>query len=353
MSTAADRVLVGYGKRTWLAHPSPSSQPHFYSPDFFLTSSQPWFTHEFSREFDITALSQLLSPNIVQPSAKLKLHWIPPDRTRFQEAFTDLQRRFAVRELLKAVPYCFEKSTQQVSPEILVRSLVSLLNKTVARPMHLYGCWEQGRGILGGSPEILFSLENETLKTMACAGTRRINDKGNSIDQEMSSLLADPKERHEHQLVIDGIAESLAAFGKILQAQTTVLQFPGLLHLVTPIRLKLADIESSATSQFDAFVRALHPTPALGAFPKQAGWLWLKDYQTIMDRQRYGAPFGCLREDGTAACFVAIRNMQWDEQRIMLGAGCGIVPESHPDKEWQEIHAKLHSIKTILGLLHN
>lgn len=353
MSMATDRVLVGYGKRTWLAHPSSRSQPHFYSPDFFLTSSQPWFTHEFFREFEITALSQLLASHAIQPSAKLNVCWIPPDRSCFQEAFTDLQRRFAARELLKAVPYCFEKSTQQVSSEILAGSLISLLNKTVAHSMHLYGCWEQGRGILGGSPEILFSFENETLKTMACAGTRRLADKGNSIEQEKLSLLADPKERHEHQLVIDGISESLAAFGKISQDQTTVLQFPGLLHLITPIQLKLDAVESSTVvSRFNAFVRALHPTPALGAFPKQAGWLWLKHYQTIINRQRYGAPFGCLREEGsTAVCLVAIRNMQWDEQGIALGAGCGVVPESHPDKEWQEIHAKLHSIKTILGLL--
>jgi menaquinone-specific isochorismate synthase len=49
-------------------------------------------------------------------------------------------------------------------------------------------------------------------------------------------------------------------------------------------------------------------------------------------------------------CLVAIRNMQWDENGSRMGAGCGIVKESLPEREWQEVQQKLSSIQIMLGL---
>jgi menaquinone-specific isochorismate synthase len=47
---------------------------------------------------------------------------------------------------------------------------------------------------------------------------------------------------------------------------------------------------------------------------------------------------------------VAIRNAQWFEGSIHIGAGCGIVPQSLLKNEWKEIQLKMQSIKNILGL---
>ena len=66
---------------------------------------------------------------------------------------------------------------------------------------------------------------------------------------------------------------------------------------------------------------------------------------------RYGAPVGYIEEGGKdSRCLVAIRNMQWKDNWIGLGAGCGIVPESRLDLEWEELQLKIQSIKEILGL---
>jgi menaquinone-specific isochorismate synthase len=361
MTTGPKHVLVGYGPRTWLnappsipsqQQPSQPTQPYFYSSDFFLQAAHPWFTHEFSHEIEINQLIQELSTFFDSSEPLLQtINWTSPDYTHFQKAFSNLQTRFVSKELQKAVPYVFEKTSQKVTSPLLMRSLISLLKQSLSRPMYLYGFWEKSQGILGGSPEILFSLEKEDrllLKTMACAGTRK------SADQDrLPKLLDDPKERHEHQLVVEGITQSLTPFGKVTAGETGLLQYPSLLHLVTSIQVELPSFEETVicSQKFETFVRALHPTPALGAFPKEAGQKWLVNYQTLMNRQRYGAPIGYIKADGgNATCFVAIRNMQWNEQGIMLGAGCGVVPDSNLEREWQEINAKLNAIKTILAL---
>ena len=87
---------------------------------------------------------------------------------------------------------------------------------------------------------------------------------------------------------------------------------------------------------FKAATTALHPTPALGAFPKEAGFTWLENYNQQMPRGRYGAPVGCLLNN-QATCIVAIRNVQWKGSQAKIGAGCGIVKESVLENEWNEI----------------
>ncbi|HEY4831978.1 MAG TPA: chorismate-binding protein, partial [Waddliaceae bacterium] len=99
---------------------------------------------------------------------------------------------------------------------------------------------------------------------------------------------------------------------------------------------------------FIEVVEMLHPTPALGAFPRILGKTWLMDYQTKMNRGRYGAPVGYYypsKEEGE--CFVAIRNVQWVGPEAQIGAGCGIVAQSVFEQEWDEIQLKIQSIKSM------
>lgn len=221
-------------------------------------------------------------------------------------------------------------------------SLLSLLQYAKSQPVHSYGFWENGHGMLGATPELLFSLgeiKRHTLITMACAGTR-------GLRSQPGSFMDDPKEVHEHQLVVDGIMESLAPFGKVTIGSMRVLHLPKLSHLLTPI-----EVELKQDADFNAIVKALHPTPALGAFPRKEGLEWLKSYQKQIDRKRYGAPVGYTRGNtNEAGCYVAIRNAQWNPEEIVIGAGCGVVKESLLDREWDEVKLKIQAIKEMLSL---
>ncbi|MCM2323032.1 MAG: chorismate-binding protein, partial [Oligoflexia bacterium] len=111
---------------------------------------------------------------------------------------------------------------------------------------------------------------------------------------------------------------------------------------------------------FERLARALHPTAALGAFPRPAGWEWLQSRPGARNRKRFGAPFGLLWSPGTpgtagqceleATCVVAIRNIQWEGERVVLGSGCGLIAESVLEREWDELSLKRESVKRMMGL---
>ena len=175
---------------------------------------------------------------------------------------------------------------------------------------------------------------------MACAGT--VGDQ-----RDASLLLTDPKELHEHQLVVEGIRDALSSFGRVEVRPSHLLRLSRLVHLATPIIVHL----QSSSFTYAQIVQALHPTPAVGTFPKEKGTAWLNQYQTQVGRGRFGAPCGVLFPDlARSSCFVSIRNVQWSENGMQIGAGCGLVAESLPDLEWAEINLKLRAIKEMLAL---
>lgn len=351
-----NQLLIGQGLRTWstlpqFSGPSRSINPSFYFPDFFLTAPNPWFTHVSSKEVSIDDLIHSIHALIPQtPHLKPKLDWQNTYQPHFAQTFADLQVRFTTddpnKKLQKAVPFIFETVQQSMDKSLLAWALTHLLNYARTQPVYLYGYWDQNQGILGATPEILFSLEKDPnsspsiIRTKAVAGTAR-------SPEQLNQLLDNPKERHEHQLVIDGINTSLQYFGKVIHGTTSVLDLPGLAHLVTPIEVHIH--RHLPPVDYEAAVRALHPTPALGASPKHVGQQWLNNYQTLIDRRRFGAPVGFQTHD-MSQCYVAIRNIQWDRSSISIGAGCGVVPESQLNNEWHEIQAKICAIKNMMGL---
>lgn len=302
-------LLVGWGERVWSAAPG-----QFYFPDFFLKEPRPWFSHEYT---------EVVSTVEVE-GEPFRQEWEEPSFEVFRGQFEELQRRIGEGRLQKGVPYTFSYAKGQMNRERLKGCLAHLLRYAQNRPVFVYGFWDERGGILGATPERLFSMEEGVVKSAAVAGTG-----GRGIAQ-------DPKEVREHQFVIDGIKEALAPFGKVKVGKTEVVEYTSLCHLVTPIELH-------AQVEFDALVQALHPTPALGTYPRERKWL--EHYQTILPRGRFGAPVG-----HKGGCYVAIRNMQWDEERWQIGAGCGVVKESELEREWRELKLKIGATRQILAI---
>ena len=186
----------------------------------------------------------------------------------------------------------------------------------------VYGFWSKDSGILGVTPEYLFEKKGRHIKTMALAGTGRVSD----------SLLKDPKEVKEHQIVVDDLSSRFQKFSikKSLMYESI---FGDLKHLRT-------DIEFQSGGCFLSLIEKFHPTSALGGYPKKEAWHWLKKYNRPLDRKRFGAPFSVYRPNGSAFCLVSIRNIQWDKKSVVLGSGCGLTAQSKLEKEWQELELK-------------
>ena len=102
---------------------------------------------------------------------------------------------------------------------------------------------------------------------------------------------------------------------------------------------------------FETVARRLHPTPALGVYPRgSAGAAWLATIDPHGDRKRFGAPFGLRLPSGGGRCVVAIRNLQYAAGRLEIWAGCGVVSLSRYEDEWQEVLQKIQAVRVLWGV---
>ncbi|MDG2113176.1 MAG: isochorismate synthase, partial [Actinomycetota bacterium] len=202
------------------------------------------------------------------------------------------------------------------------------------------------RVFLGASPEQLVARRSSRVDTMAVAGTRPRHDHPGLDAQLRASLLASPKERLEHQMVVDDIRATLRNAGVDLDAdaETGVLRLRRNQHLFTPIGGSL----TAAASTLD-LVAALHPTPAVAGLPRRAAQDWI-DHHESFERGWYAAPVGWTTVDGTGEFRVALRSALLDSDGITLFAGGGIVDGSVPSQELAETAVKLEALLGALGL---
>ncbi len=316
-----------------------------YSPDFFIETEYPW---AHAAECVRLTREELLAM-LGEPAAST-LRWHAPDPDGFRSDFEDLQKQIRGGSIEKAVPVAFESASGFDSGS-LPGLLKSVLKQSDGLPLHVFGVWDENGGILGATPEILFDYEpGGTFRAMALAGTRPHQNAG-----ERLALLDDPKERREHGIVVQGILDSLRTLGlSFNQAKIggiEELKLPTFSHLRAWV-----EVNYPASLNFEAVIEALHPTPALGAFPREEGLDWLRGREVraismgLGSRGRYGAPFGFMLPDGRVRCLVAIRAFLWDQKSLRLGSGCGVIAESEFDREWSELRSKRESVKRLFGV---
>ncbi len=331
VSVNPNEVLLGWGERQLLSSIEGITEPTFYFPDFFLEDKTPFVLYSETQIISINELQDALRDF---SSSQVSLKWLHPASECFYQEFDRVQALFKEKKLLKAVPYAFSKTQQNMNVVLLANSLFNLLSMYKDHSVFLYGNWDKKEGILGATPELLFQYDQNILETAAVAGT----------DTDRERLLKSEKEKIEHQVVVDDLRHQLSKLGKVSEGKTEVLSYHSLYHLFTPINAKITH-----NLKFEQIVKIMHPTPALGAYPRKEGMQWLKSYQTRIPRNRFGAPAGYYHRN-TGKCYVAIRNMQWNNHEIMIGAGCGIVKQSQKEQEWKEINLKIAATKQMLAL---
>ncbi len=330
--TSQSTVLVGYGLKP--ATSSDHGATSIYAPDFFLSANQPWLHFDHVEEMPCAELQDLLAGVTRKPWDVIREQ--PPSRGAFHKAFCEIQAGFRNGLWRKVVPVAFSRFVARTSPEVISYALDKLLR--LPDPLVPYGFWTPRGGMLGASPERLFRTEGRCLQTMALAGTR-------AVGTASGTLLEDQKQLVEHRIVVDDLREVLGAIGDVELGRTHELFLPTLVHLCTRIRLHMRQVVS-----FEHLTRRMHPTPALGSSPRGAADTFFRRMDQDCARGRFGAPFGWRGVDGDGECVVAIRNIQWHDDDILLGGGCGIVPASRFDDEWEELLAKHRAVRETLGL---
>jgi menaquinone-specific isochorismate synthase len=195
----------------------------------------------------------------------------------------------------------------------------------------------------GPPPERLVKRTGRTVRTEALAGSV---PRGGTLDEDdelAASLRSSEKYREEQRLVVDTIREQLASLGEVAVGERGIRRLTNIQHLQTDITATL----SEDTHVLD-IVSALHPTPAVGGIPQAEARDHIERTESF-DRGWYAAPVGWFDADGEGEFAVAIRSGVASGSRVTLFAGNGIVADSDPAAEWEEIHPKFRPILDEFG----
>ena len=202
-----------------------------------------------------------------------------------------------------------------------------------------------GVTFFGATPERLVRTVGRSFETVAIAGSAaRGWDKAEDA-RFAAALLASEKDREEHAVVVEMLRATLAPIVETLQLADApaILPLRHVQHLVTPVTGTTLD-----EGGLLALAQRLHPTPAVGGAPRDVA-LALIDEHEGFDRGRYAGPIGWLGADGDGELMVALRCGLVDGATATLFAGCGIVADSDPSREWEESRLKLRTMISALG----
>ncbi len=202
----------------------------------------------------------------------------------------------------------------------------------------------KGQVFLGATPERLARFENGHVKLAAMAGTVPRGNTPEADEALARYLLESRKEREEHNIVVDGLLESLEGLGAVSYPSEPVLvHLNNVHHLYTPITLKPKRHVSVLS-----LLGGIHPTAAVGGHPREEAFRLIRESEHF-DRGWYGAPVGWMNAQGEAEFAVALRSGVMRENRLQLYAGGGIVADSDPGQEYEETQIKFQPMLTALA----
>ena len=333
LQTASDQFILILGARTPVfdAGTGDTHQLFVYSPqfwDFLRSDSQAeksLFQVEKTIQLSRKELSDYLEKFVLAKATGLTL--VNDHYHDFEAQFVWSQKQIRDAKLQKTVPATqFEFSIKEKFN--FAYQLYLSLQKN--RPGYIYGLWDEAGGFIGLTPEILASWNGRKLSTMALAGTW-----SNELGIEHVSEV-DMKTREEHEFVINDIRERL---GQISVGSTEILRLPTLSHLKTEIAQ-----ECSEQKDFINAIQKLHPTAALGIYPRKADLAEEFSKFTVQQQRGYfGAPFGVIGKT-SGHVVVGIRGIVWNKNLVNLFVGCGVTAQSDPSSEWQELQTKKKAI---------
>lgn len=208
---------------------------------------------------------------------------------------------------------------------------------------YLFAVARGGRCFLGATPEQLLRLRHGEVRAMSLAGSIH-RGRTAEEDQQLGQALQDSlKDRSEHSVVVQALVEALyAVCPSLTVGPTGLLKLGNIQHLCTPITGPVPDGQSLLD-----LVERLHPTPAVGGRPREVALEWIRQHEQL-DRGWYAGPVGWVDERGEGEFAVALRSALLHGDRATLFAGCGIMADSDPEREFIESSLKLRPMLSAL-----
>jgi anthranilate synthase component I len=192
--------------------------------------------------------------------------------------------------------------------------------------------------VIGASPEILVHAEGGAVTVRPLAGTRR-RGATPEIDTALAAeLLADPKERAEHVMLLDLGRNDLgriAATGSVKVTEQMVIErYSHVMHIVS-------NVEARVDAGFDwvDVLRATFPAGTVSGAPKVRAMEIIDELEPDK-RGLYAGAVGCIGFDGNMDLAIAIRTAVLKAGVLHVQAGAGVVADSVPAAEYEETRNK-------------
>ncbi|MCB8966749.1 MAG: anthranilate synthase component I [Ardenticatenaceae bacterium] len=188
--------------------------------------------------------------------------------------------------------------------------------------------------LIGASPEMHVRLEDGIASVRPIAGTRPRGKTPSQDQAHEADLLADPKERAEHVMLVDLGRNDLGRvcnYGSVHVPELMVIErYSHVMHIVS-------HVEGQLRPEYDAFDLLRHTFPAgtVTGAPKIRAMQIINDLEPE-PRGPYAGAVGYVSFDGSMDTCIAIRTLTMNGRTISIQAGAGIVADSDPTSEYQE-----------------
>lgn len=207
---------------------------------------------------------------------------------------------------------------------------------------YMYFLKIEDRQIVGSSPEMLVRVNNRMVETFPIAGTRPCGANVGENRRLARELLADPKERAEHVMLVDLARNDIgkiAKFGSIKVPEfMRVHRYSHVQHLVSQVTGELREDKDC----FDV-LRAVFPAGTVSGAPKVRAMEIIEELEPTR-RGPYAGAVGYFSYNGNADFAITIRTLFVHECKAYVQAGAGIVADSVPEREWFETNHKAEAL---------
>jgi anthranilate synthase component 1 len=199
-----------------------------------------------------------------------------------------------------------------------------------------------GLFLVGSSPEVMVRVENRQVTVRPIAGTRRRGENDKEDERLAAELLADPKERAEHIMLVDlgrNDVGRVGKYGTVRADEVMVIEkYSHVMHIVSNVTGELRDDMTA----LDA-LKACLPAGTLSGAPKVRA-MEIIDELEATKRGPYGGAVGYFDFSGNMDTCIAIRTIVLEDGKAYVQAGGGIVADSVPENEFEETLNKARAL---------
>jgi anthranilate synthase component 1 len=294
-------------------------------------------------------IARLREPLTIAPEATSKEGNLPEpwnsnfEKTDFEEMVRTVKEYIAAGDVFQVVLSQRLSRRTTADPFTIYRAL-RMLNPS---PYMFYLELPANLRLIGSSPEMLVRLEDGQAEVRPIAGTRPRGADPAEDEALAQELLADPKERAEHVMLVDLGRNDLGRvcrYGSVhVQEMMAIERYSHVMHIVSGVQGKLKP-------ELDAFdlARATFPAGTVSGAPKVRAMEIIAELEGER-RGPYAGAVGYFSYSGTMDTCIAIRTIVMQGDLAQVQAGAGIVADSDPTREYQETLDKARALAEAVG----